>query len=78
MLPYFNYQNRLKLNHGVPHCLDMRNGYRVAAELKTKSQSTETQVAQVAQNYMALYVFDARRILITFNLNSKFADMIHC
>lgn len=67
MLPYLNYQNRLKLNHGVPHCLDMCNGFRVAAA--SRSHNTETQVAQVAWNDMALYVFGARRILITFNLH---------
>lgn len=55
MLPYLNYQNRLKLNHAVPHCLVMCNGFRVVAG--PQKQPDGSTVEQVAHNDTALYVF---------------------
>lgn len=55
MLPYLNYQNRLKSNHGVPHCLDMCNGFRVSAGQKQLVDGT----AKVYSD-TALYVLSVR------------------
>lgn len=71
MLPYLNYQNRLKLNHGVPHCLDVCNGFRVAAGPNKRPDGipNELDVAQVKWNDTTPYVFCVGTLSVLFQLN---------
>lgn len=66
MLPYLNYQNRLKANHGVPHCLDMCNGFRVATGPKQRPDDRTN-----GWNDAALYVSHTHPFPIIFLIESS-------
>lgn len=58
MLPYLNLQNRIKLNHAVPHSLDFRNGFRTQIDVKHKTGVNpldDDSVANVTRTDTALY-----------------------
>lgn len=84
MLPYLNYQNPLKSHHGVPHCLDMCNGFRVVPGPKKRPDDAgnESNVSQLTYNDTALYVFavahSIKSIFMKIAKFSNFTVSIHC